>query len=456
MLPITLEFVLLETKWLAVVSVEVFVVEVNQSHVERFLVAAMQPLIPAEILRQIVRIATEIPRMLDTSSPEPFDTSSGGQALEMAVTATEMFTFKSNLSRVSKLFNAVTEEFMYEYIVLYDLEQLFPLLRSLDTLLRSTEHKVFRGERCKRLDIAFGRRAPRKMLYEMDQQLLWVYHGIGKLFLACPNMQVLTIHFGTFLTPTDVGVSDSLWMHIASRLRSLRVLSVSSVLIYEGDVPRLLNSLQSLERLRITVSEWRDRSVPPPIRTVRLFRPDELAQCLFALQSTQWPDTCPKMVIVPNLRSLEIVGGLYGFMKRLELPALRTVIIPSRAGEKYCTSLEKWKYQVTHLVLSCEGEYPGMWEALHMFPRVQDLTVMRFDPYLDNVDHPYLQVIRLHSFHMQMSNSLTRLLDGGKLTGLREIVLLETYQSIIDEQMSMVVEGFAKRGVQLRSGHPAM
>ncbi|KAG9055621.1 hypothetical protein FS842_001725 [Serendipita sp. 407] len=416
----------------------------------------MQPSVPPEILRQIIRIATDIPGMLDTSSPDPFDTSSCGQALEMAAMATETFALKRNLSRVSRLFYSVTEEFMYEYIVLYDLDQLFPLLRSFDTLLKSTEHKILRGERCKRLEISFGQRSPRRMLAEMDPQLLWVYHGIGKLFLTCPNLQVLMIHFGSFITRTNVGVSESLWMHIAARLKSLRVLSVSSILIYEGDVLRLLSALKSLERLRITVTNWKDTSVPPPIRTVRLFRPDDLAQCLFALQSTHWPTDMLDSVTLPNLHALELAGGHCDLLAHLELPALRMVTIPSGPGldEKYLRALCKWKSQITRLVISSEGQYPTMWEALQMFPMVRDLTAERFDPYFDVVYHPLLQVMRFKTLHAHASTSLKRLVDGGKLNGLREVVLMEVYQSTIDEHMATLVEQFSKCGVQLRSNHP--
>jgi hypothetical protein len=115
----------------------------------------MQPILPSELIRVIIRDATYVPKIFDTSSLQDHGTVAD-DLMESAEAIANSMATKRALCLVSKGFKAIAEEYLYEAVVIYKLRQIRPLVLSLRSLLSYTEYRAFRGERCKRLDFLLG------------------------------------------------------------------------------------------------------------------------------------------------------------------------------------------------------------------------------------------------------------------------------------------------------------
>ena len=409
--------------------------------------------LPGELVRVILRISTRMPVALDTALIEQFDPP---QALDIANKVAASMSTKLALVRVCKTFKNFVEEFLYESIVIFRAEQLFPAVRSLQALLASTGYKAFRGQRCLRLDIALGHRPQKFGAARWEDQWPWVTQALANLLAACPNLRILVLHSPPSTTSyhSPLPTSSTLWMQVACNLTQLRVFANCLADIPEGDLIQLVGTLKLLEVVHVQAVRIGLSLLPPlpPIRTARLFRSDEISQCIVAFQSASWPTTSSNSPSAPRLHSIH--PGSHGtkLLDAVELPRLRTLSIPERGSDAYFAAQFKWKHSITRLILNGESSNGDMWMILSNFPMVQefriagvvsqDLTIPCFGR---------LETLEVSRLSHGDSSYLLQIIAAGRVPKLRDLVLSEIHQSTIDEGLQSEVGEFAARGVTLRA-----
>ncbi|KZO94517.1 glycosyltransferase family 32 protein [Calocera viscosa TUFC12733] len=135
--------------------------------------------LPVELVRYIIRLATDVPVVFDTSSESVLDEDRD----ETRRLILESIKTKSSLSVVSKLFHILVDEYLYEILLLTK----FPGCKSLRLFAAFLKTKrpggvQSHGERIRRLELHFHIKSD-------DWTTSW--DSLWGLILACPNLELL-------------------------------------------------------------------------------------------------------------------------------------------------------------------------------------------------------------------------------------------------------------------------
>ncbi|CAG7854239.1 SubName: Full=Uncharacterized protein {ECO:0000313/EMBL:CCA67521.1} [Serendipita indica DSM 11827] len=231
--------------------------------------------LPAEILRTILRYATSSPRVFDTS-PENVSAAAQETANLLSFYGQDILDSlptKRSLSRVSKLFHQLVEEFLLEAIVVteYDrLAQLRIVLSSERSMPRSGNGALLKGSYCRRMDFLLGRRGH---YWAGEGQ----YKGFKSLWGLLPNLTNLELliidpyQSGT-LWETQITLSKGFWSLLRTRCaHSLRLLHINNVEADAGHIHLALAPFTNLESLELR-GGWHGRTLPPETPTTTLPR----------------------------------------------------------------------------------------------------------------------------------------------------------------------------------------
>lgn len=408
--------------------------------------------LPDELVRVILKISTRMPAAFETAVIEQFDPP---QALKVANKIAASISFKLALGRVCKTFQELMEEFLYESIVIFRVEQLFPAIRSFQTMLSSTTYKIFRGERCLRLDIALGHRSQRFGVASWKDQWPWVTHALATLLTACPKLQILVLHSPPNTSyHSPLPTYSTLWMQIASNLTNLQVFANSLADMTEQDLIQIIGSLRSLEMVHVqAVRTGAPTFAPlPPIRTARLFRADDIAQCILTYETASWPTNSSDSASAPKLHSIHPGSQGTKLLELIESPRLTTLSIPERGSDAFFAAQFESKATITRLVFNAESSTDNMWMILRNFPKVSEFKIVGVVAH-DSMEHHFghLEILEVSRLSSEDASYLLEIIATGKLPKLRELVLSDIHQSTIDEALQNQVDEFAARGISLHA-----
>jgi hypothetical protein len=138
--------------------------------------------LPFEIIRACIRLATSLPQPFETS----FEATLNEEGHDIHPTIYEAMPTKLACSRVCKTFHEITDEFLYEAIILKEHHRARPLARLLAR--KSPESRMTRGEYCRRLDVYVGHGRLWK-----GEDWAWGSFTLWGLIPPCPNLRILII-----------------------------------------------------------------------------------------------------------------------------------------------------------------------------------------------------------------------------------------------------------------------
>lgn len=345
--------------------------------------------LPPEVLRQIIREATRVPVAFDT------DLHSILNEYRAAVYADiyEGYALKRALSLVSKQFHSVTDEFLYEVVVIRSYLYLWPLLRQ----LRRLEDNTARGWFVRRLDIDLGSENHSYDGWSWGKHTLWGF------LPTCPNLEVLicslVVPYHFIPDRTTVPIIESsyfdapvaLLQSIATTpgpsLRRLELLGQMAVAADEAE--KLVQRLPKLEVCRFAGL----REPVPPFDVVRELNviaegddKDSLAtlkpdfyRTVSKFRKFSWPPTSSPTALhtldcgeyvkgmtdwqIPSLRSL--TARLSRWRGTNQLPILRASMHDHTAKNSFAS--------ITHLAHS--GPAFDVWAVIDALPFLQWLSL---------------------------------------------------------------------------------
>ncbi|KZO94516.1 hypothetical protein CALVIDRAFT_205118 [Calocera viscosa TUFC12733] len=146
--------------------------------------------LPVEIVRYIIRLATDVPVAFDTSSESVLDED----RVETRRLILESIKTKSSLSIVSKLFHILVDEYLYEILFLTKFPG-YTSLRLFAAFLRKKRRGDVRsrGDRVRRLELDFS-------FHAYDWTTSW--DSLWGLIPACPKLETLTLLFQPEVEPS--------------------------------------------------------------------------------------------------------------------------------------------------------------------------------------------------------------------------------------------------------------
>jgi hypothetical protein len=296
------------------------------------------PSLPFETLRRCIRLATNLPEPFETS----FEATLSEEGHDIHPTIYEAMPTKLACSRVCKTFHEITDEFLYEAIVLKEHHRVRPLAR----LLAGKSFpgsRLARGEYCRRLDVCVGHGRLWK-----GEDWAWGSFTLWGLIPPCPNLRILVIS-PLRITPINrsrpttkylaIDEGATLWKCIAATCghRLLR-LDVNYVDIRPSDLKQLLRACPALQ-VALFNGVPEDHNSSPPDYSERLnteyrLHTSDLAEYNRARMTyANWPtkrgdsslpslhtldvtvDNLPKLFMglrFPNLRAAHVKGYLRG------------------------------------------------------------------------------------------------------------------------------------------------
>lgn len=422
----------------------------------------MASTLPSELTRVIIREATYIPEIFQASSLQDFDTEN---TLRSADAIASTMAVKRALCFVSKSFRAITEEFLYEAIVIHKLWQIRPLVLSLRSLLSSTEHRAFRGERVKSLYFLLGHKLERfTATLAANWETIWPWgnRSLWGLLPACPRLQTLVINPTNTNPFTPLDAPTSLWAHLAMVSSHLRNLVISQVNIPDQHLYKVLASCKSLEILRIdsiTTYNARAQGVVdkiPPIKVGRLLSYEEVSEYMVAAsEGTNWPISLNTRILLRRLHSLRIITSNEKFLNDVELPTLHTLWIKGHWTE---LTYKKIAPTITNLIIDRHAvrSYLSTWEVLEEFPKVRQFTILGELDMGVFGSYPSLESLTLSRISYQGIDFLLGKLQEGRMIALKQIILLDTFESTIEQDRSLLdgKNQLMNRGVTLKGASP--
>jgi hypothetical protein len=295
------------------------------------------PSLPFEILRRCIRLATSHPEPLETS----FEATLSEEGYDIHSTLYESIPTKLACSRVCKTFHEITDEFLYEAVILKEHHR----VRQLARLLASRsfpESRLVRGEYCRRLDVYVGHGRMWK-----GEDWAWGSLTLWGLIPPCPNLRILVIS-PLRIPPINRSRSTSrylaidedatLWKCIAATCgpRLLR-LDVNYVDIRPADLRRLLRACPELQ-VALFNGVPEDHNSSPPNYSERLnteyrLHSNDIAEYNRArITYASWPTRIPG----PSLTSLHTidvtVDDIPKLFADLKFPNLRAANIKRYLG----------------------------------------------------------------------------------------------------------------------------
>lgn len=340
--------------------------------------------LPSEIVRQVIREATRLPFAFDTDLDNILNESRAAVYGEIY----DSYALKSALSLVSKEFHSVTDQFLYEIVVIRSYFHLWPVLQQ----LQRKEDDTTRGWYVRRLDIDLGSENHSHDGWSWGKNTLW------GLLPACPNLEVLICslvipyHFvpdrssipiiesSYFDAPTTL--LQSIATTPGPRLRRLELLGQMAVCADEAET--LVQRLPKLEVCRFAGL----REPVPPFGVMGLdwngdveewdsladLQP-ELHRVVSAHKTFSWPAGSPPTGLhtldcgeyvrgmtdwqIPSLRSL--TARLSRWRGTNQLPILRASIHDHTAKHSFAS--------ITHLAHS--GPAFDVWSVIDCLPNLQ-------------------------------------------------------------------------------------
>ncbi|KAH0588657.1 hypothetical protein H2248_004471 [Termitomyces sp. 'cryptogamus'] len=196
---------------------------------------------PVEVLSSIVRQATLVPEVLDTSPSIYFENHDA-----VIRDICDSMKTKVSLSSVSKTFHDVMENYLYEVVMIFRFQYVPTLLQRLHSMAPASTTP--RGHRCRRLDLYLG---VGNIPYDEEA---WYEggHTLWGLVPACPNLEILVARvIGTKLYMPCL-THKALWKTIAACCaKTIRRLDLFGLEIRMDRVEMMLRHLTKLEACSI-------------------------------------------------------------------------------------------------------------------------------------------------------------------------------------------------------------
>ena len=358
--------------------------------------------LPLEIIRLVIGEATRVPAAFDTS----FKASIVEDIETLTDVIQESMKTKLALCLVSKSFNDIAIEFLYEIVTLRRLQFVDPLIKLLRH--KSKPSKPCRGWWCRRLEIGIGEGSNEYSGGMWPQEI----HTLWTLVYSCPRLGIFlcAVHYNMSmrrrcsLIPARFRIPRTLFQLIASNCsQTLKRIEIhGNTAIRLDRVELLLKACTELEvcrieRVDIYDPEWNVYDSPNESD------PDECGVELGAVGDAEWDDEAMsefrrarEMVkwpvqplrqetVLPNLHTLEI----YPFCLHpgiLTLPSLRCVgyrldmpTTPEQSKTILDQVLGDTYHRLTHMTYW--GPTTTIWEILDRLPNVVELT---FGPILND------------------------------------------------------------------------
>ncbi|KAG6843684.1 hypothetical protein H0H87_001654, partial [Tephrocybe sp. NHM501043] len=395
--------------------------------------------LPSEILVKILREATFVAEALDTSLPV-FSTDHE----DIVQLIHESMITKSALSLVSKAFNNIMEDYLYEIVMIFRFKfipVLLKLLRTAPLGLGTT-----RGQRCRRFDLYLGV----GHVEYLDEGWYEGGHTLWGLLPSCPNLEILlarVIRSKEYKYETPHLTHNALWKSIATYCpKTLRRLDLNGFQIRMDRVEMMLRYLVKLEVCRIVrVTEFnpqidvyddeepKKRCFYRNYQLITLFDTSDargpsgwfdaatVSQFKAAKNHSVWPPFVGiAPYILPSLHTLILDYIDIKRMKEFLFPSLGNLGMTLSAGCDYENARRSFRLfppSLTHVVYSGLGM--AMDQLILLFPYLQFVSVAidREDlpeSHFNGIPHNHLEVIELASWAdaVDPTSSIRELLDA--------------------------------------------
>ncbi|KZO94531.1 hypothetical protein CALVIDRAFT_538983 [Calocera viscosa TUFC12733] len=360
--------------------------------------------LPVEIVRSIIRLATDVPVAFDTSPESVLD----GDRDETRRLIIDSIKTKLSLSIVSKLFHILVDEYLYEIILVTDIPR-YESLRSFAAFLRKKrcDDVRSRGERVRRLELNFQEDAG---YWSTSWDLLW------GLLPACPNLeallfqpQVLSMHW-----PWAIFCSEQFMRNIARRYGgTLRKLEIGrGIIVPQHCIQAMLACMENLEVICI---------------------PDVDHDELNPSTSKQWTGTLP---IGDRMTHLHTILGqiLCSDIAFHSLPRVRHVSLGTFVAPTVLDLLQSHAGSIISLYYEQNTLYAALPAILETLPNLEHLLLrdcgnLAWDMVLPTPAHSNLQILTLfvvlssddESSLLGDMESLLNTVEEGRLPQLKKI-----------------------------------
>ncbi|KZO94514.1 hypothetical protein CALVIDRAFT_565582 [Calocera viscosa TUFC12733] len=370
--------------------------------------------LPVELVRYIIRLATEVPVAFDTRSESVLDEDRD----ETRRLIIESIKTKSSLSIVSKLFHVLVDEYLYEIILLTKFSGCESLRRFAAFLRKNRRGDArSRGDRVRRLELNFRIDADH---WTTSWDSLW------GLLPACPNLEAILFQPQSLLTwylRGTISCSEQFSRNIARRYGgTLRRLEIGGDIRFpQHCMQRMLACMDSLEV--IYARRVAHRTLNPST-------------------SKQWTGTLPVGDRMKHLHT--ILGGILRSEVAVSpLPRLRHVSLKTFIPPTVLDLLRLHAGSIVSLYYEQTRSYATLPAILETLPNLEHLLVRNcrstaWDMVLPTQAHSNLRILTLfldfpsyeeRSMLRDMKSLLQRV-EEGRLPQLKKIRL---GGSVLDE-----------------------
>ncbi|KZO94524.1 hypothetical protein CALVIDRAFT_538978 [Calocera viscosa TUFC12733] len=389
--------------------------------------------LPVELVRYIIRLATEVPVAFDTRSESVLDEDRD----ETRRLILESMKTKTSLSVVSKLLHILVEEYLYEIILLTK----FPgcaSLRRFASFLRKKTRGVVRslGGRVRRLEMNF-------VIHAHDWTTSW--DSLWGLLPACPNLeallfqpQVLTItHW-----PMTILCSERFSRNIARRYgRTLRNLEMGGAIQFPQHCMQPM--LACMENLEVIYICGNGHHTPNP------------------RVSKEWTGTLPIGDRLKHLhtilgRTLRAEGAFHSF------PRLRHISLSTFVPPTVLDLLRLHAGSIVSLYYEQNIVYAPLPVILETLPNLEHLLVQDYrnsawDMVLRTQAHSNLRILTIffmfssyeHQSMLGDMDSLLKIVEEGRLPQFKKIRLGGYFHPEYRQELRGLGEMWSRLGLTL-------